>query len=856
MDDWTQLADYTERGEERAFAAIVARHVGLVYGAAFRQLNNAAQAEEVTQMAFLALAQNARKLNRRSSMATWLYSTASHKAIDLLRSETARTRREQAHATIMQEDSNNDPEAVWSEIAPVLEEAMRTLGETDRTAVLLRYFEERPLRDVSEQLGMSEVATRKRVSRGLEKLRKWFAKRGIPCTSSALGIALGAYATKSAPAAVAESAAHLVFSQSVSQTASASLAAPSLATTITAMKLPLVTGLLVGLAVPISMGFLEQRNEAHVEATLTQSMEPSGLTLPPPEMSELMAAWIKLRAEYGPNAGSMPQLYEAIGDLKDIYRLRAFRVALVAEWAQLDPLGALDFFQKENDGNRMAEVLRIWLEQDPSAAVAAMKANGKDWEYAIGNVLEMVAEAQPQALAELVSFTVSARPYGNAVTRSFASAARRDLVGMRDAAESMDGEMRREALAGVAEAWAEKDGDAALAWVEGFESSEDRSWAMRRLLRGWAKSKPFATLDHLATSTGSGTAAEKDTIPRVLATAAEVDFEGTLDWIAKHPGQLGSTSKLSSGFRAALGQRLQNDVSGTLALLRNDDHRPLLLPALQNSLHSLSEDELTQVLEWTDTEANPEITEAIRPQVLDRMARQSPEKAIELITSLVSKDSTDSKLLVQLAAPHVHDLESFERLSPIIEQAFPEYRESLLEAALSQTAAFDLDPEQWNGYLDQLPAESRNQVITREAGLRVGADPAAAIAWADTLPEADRTAAYLGLAKTWAHADSYEASEWIATLPSGEIRDNAALMLVIAVAQSEPDSAWQWAQTIQSPEQRLGAMQSLLPLFGDAAADVIEQSTLDVTDKSTLSERLNTPSGSRVKLQPFQKNVR
>ncbi len=846
MDDWAQLAAYTDKGDEGAFADLAARHVGLVYGVAFRQLNDAGRAEEVTQATFLALAQNARKLNRRSSVATWLYSTASHKAIDLLRSETARKRREQAHATIMQQDPNEESEAAWNEIAPVLDEAMRTLGETDRTAVLLRYFEEQPLHKVSQQLGMSEVAARKRVSRALEKLRKWFAKRGIACTSSALGVALGTYAALSVPAGVSQSATQFVFSQSVSQAASVSLA-PSVAATITTMKLPLITGLLVGLAVPISMGYFQQRNEAHYEAALSASMESSGLTLPEPAMSELMAEWIKLRAEHGPKAGSMPRLFEEIENIEDAFRRRTFRVALVAEWAELDPGGALDYFQEANDGNRMVDVLHVWLERNPSAALAAMKAGGKDWEYAIGHSLETISETHPHELAELAAFTLSARPYGDVVSRSFANAARRDLAGMRDVAESMTGEKRKEALAGVAKAWAEKDGAAALAWVEGFESSEDRSWAMRQLISGWAQSNPFAALDHLAPTLHPDPAgsysSETSTAASVVSTAAEADLARTLDWLTKHFEQLGS-SDIMNGLHGALKQRLQNDLPGTLSMLQDRDHRSALLPALQGVLTHSSEDELRQVLEWTNNEADPELANAIRPQALARLARKSPDKAIELVEPLVNDGSTDSRTLAHMIAPLVSDLESYERLLPVIEQATPEFRASLLEVALTRSFTFDLDQEQWTAYMDQLPAEARSQVVTMEAGKRVAADPASAIAWADALPESDRAPAYQGLAHTWASADSYEASEWIATLPPGEIRDAAALTLVRSVAKSEPDSAWKWAQTIQSPEQRRSAMQSSLAFFGDAALDVIGQSALAPAEKATLTEWWNRVSAS------------
>jgi RNA polymerase sigma factor (sigma-70 family) len=48
---------------------------------------------------------------------------------------------------------------------------MIELAESDREAILMRYFEKRQLREIGERLGLSEEAARKRVDRALEKLR-------------------------------------------------------------------------------------------------------------------------------------------------------------------------------------------------------------------------------------------------------------------------------------------------------------------------------------------------------------------------------------------------------------------------------------------------------------------------------------------------------------------------------------------------------------------------------------------------------------------------------------------------------------------------------------------------------------
>src|SRR5438552_4883884 len=87
----------------------------------------------------------------------------------------------------------------WAQIEPLLDEAMHALDATDRAAVLLRYFENKSLREVGVTLGTSDDAAQKRVSRAVERLREFFAKRGITMGASGLGLVISANAVQAAP---------------------------------------------------------------------------------------------------------------------------------------------------------------------------------------------------------------------------------------------------------------------------------------------------------------------------------------------------------------------------------------------------------------------------------------------------------------------------------------------------------------------------------------------------------------------------------------------------------------------------------------------------------------------------------
>jgi RNA polymerase sigma factor (sigma-70 family) len=198
--DWELLQRYRRNHAEEAFTELVRRHVNLVFSAALRQIRAPQLAEEIAQSVFSDLARQAAQLPADTVLAAWLHQVTRCTAIDVVRREARRQLREQI-ATEM--NATHTPDANWTHIEPLLDEAVLALDDADRAAVLLRYFENKSLREVGQQLGVSDDAAQKRVSRAVERLREFFSKRGVTVGTSGLVVVISANAVQAAPIGLA-----------------------------------------------------------------------------------------------------------------------------------------------------------------------------------------------------------------------------------------------------------------------------------------------------------------------------------------------------------------------------------------------------------------------------------------------------------------------------------------------------------------------------------------------------------------------------------------------------------------------------------------------------------------------------
>ena len=208
MDDWQMLRHYVDHNSEAAFAALMTRYLGLVYSVCRRELADDQAAEDVTQAVFLLLARKAPTLRRGVVLSGWLFQTARYAAKNARLQVQRRTVYEQKAAEEMPPHVETEASA-WADIEPVLNQSLAALKASDRDCILLRFFQGLTFAETGEALGLSEEAARKRVTRALDKMRRFFGNSGVIISGTALALLLTAHTAEAAPVSCGPAIAYL-----------------------------------------------------------------------------------------------------------------------------------------------------------------------------------------------------------------------------------------------------------------------------------------------------------------------------------------------------------------------------------------------------------------------------------------------------------------------------------------------------------------------------------------------------------------------------------------------------------------------------------------------------------------------
>lgn len=202
-EDQTLLTRFSTAGDQRAFHDWVDHRLPLVYSTAMRILGGDRQlAEDVSQQVFNDAAQHAAELAEHPALSGWLFSSTRFAATKLIRAQSRRSQRERTAAM----DPALAPNPIdWEAMRPVIDDALASLSDTDRNAVIQRYFDQADYQTIGQRLDLAPNTARMRVERALEKLSTQLERRGIRSTAAALGSVLAANSITAAPVGLASS---------------------------------------------------------------------------------------------------------------------------------------------------------------------------------------------------------------------------------------------------------------------------------------------------------------------------------------------------------------------------------------------------------------------------------------------------------------------------------------------------------------------------------------------------------------------------------------------------------------------------------------------------------------------------
>lgn len=174
-NDFALLDRFTATGDEEAFAEIVKRYAGVVYATSFRVTHDRARAEDVSQEVFFRLLRKPNAVSQ--SLGGWLHQCATRLALDEVRSETARKRRE-ANRRI-ETNELTQMASTWQEISPHVDEALAQLPEQSRELLVSHFLKGKSQSTIAVETRTSPATISRRMRDAVAELRAELRRRGV-----------------------------------------------------------------------------------------------------------------------------------------------------------------------------------------------------------------------------------------------------------------------------------------------------------------------------------------------------------------------------------------------------------------------------------------------------------------------------------------------------------------------------------------------------------------------------------------------------------------------------------------------------------------------------------------------------
>ncbi len=430
MGDNTLLQEFAASRSEAAFAALVRHHMNLVFATANRQLGSHSLAEEVSQTVFVSLARKAGSLGRHPTVTGWLHKATLLECRRVLRTELRRQRHEQVAVALGTVSAAGD--SVWASLVPLLDEALLQLNQKDRLAVLLRFLEEKALREVGQALGASEDAAQKRVARALSQMTDFFRRRGFAVPALTASAPLFAAAMQAAPAGLAASVSTVAWKAATGASGASVSAQLLLFMTQTKVQTALVATLTLSVAFTAGFYF---HNRSEAKRLQAQASPSSSQPEPAADRKDRATSivWRSFRTGPAPaalSAGQEAVLTDALARLREaLYGQQKEEEAVPPEWAAVgrrrNPYAAVEKAMQAVPLEKRSATLALLLEALKDSrqeiclrALAALTWTSSAGEPALPALFDMLqnkAREWPQVAAVALKTITAIHPQSDIV---------------------------------------------------------------------------------------------------------------------------------------------------------------------------------------------------------------------------------------------------------------------------------------------------------------------------------------------------------------------------------------------------------------------------------------------------------
>jgi RNA polymerase sigma factor (sigma-70 family) len=194
-DDFALLRRYAGIGDPQAFAQIVQRYAGFVYATCLRVIGDGSRAEDLSQETFFRLMRRPHEV--RQNLGGWLHRTATHLALDSLRSETSRRRREITYSVECDHEASS-----WAELSPCVDQALTEMTEESRNLLVNHFLLGKTQVQLAAEMGQSPSTVSRRMQQALAELRQHLRLKGVYAMPAVLAGLLCHVAARQAPASL------------------------------------------------------------------------------------------------------------------------------------------------------------------------------------------------------------------------------------------------------------------------------------------------------------------------------------------------------------------------------------------------------------------------------------------------------------------------------------------------------------------------------------------------------------------------------------------------------------------------------------------------------------------------------